>query len=146
MTAIKMALMEMFMTKAEPQAWRVEQNFQVKGDVSGIVAMAQDTTDSTLILSFEKSAILTMMSNLYGKPFTAIDGSVRQGVGELSNIIYGMLKKELNANGYDFKLAIPNVVSGDQHMILQIPDSMTLVVPFVIPNGNLYVCISVKKS
>src|SRR4051812_30078869 len=96
-------LSNMFGIKPEMGEYRIEKNTSIKADVSGIIVVMRDVADGTLVVSFPKETIFAMLSKMYRKPFTEIDNSVRMGVGELTNIIYGVMKSNLNKSGYSFK-------------------------------------------
>jgi len=145
--AVQKALGSMFSAIATPGKPTLETDFVIKGDISGLVGMVQDKMEAVMIVSFEKKTIFSMLAKVYGKEFSEIDTSVKQGVGEMTNIIYGLIKKSLNEKGFEFKLAIPNVVIGNSHTIINIHDGgKTLVVPFNVEGGTFNIEIAVQAS
>src|SRR4051812_1077238 len=114
-SCVQKALAEMFGVKATPGIWNCRKEFTAEGDVTGILGMVQVRMEANLIISFEKATIFGILGRLYKKEFKEIDRSVQQGVGELTNIIYSMMKKNLNEQGYDFKMAIPSIIFGQDH-------------------------------
>ena len=135
-------LANMFGLKSEVGAFRIQDECSVQGDVSGLITLTQEKSEGTLIVSFPKATIFGLLSKMYRKPFTEINQSVKLGVGELTNIIYGVVKSNLNKDGFAFKMAVPNVVIGDQHTILTCDSGPTLVVPFTTEVGNFNVLLS----
>lgn len=132
----------MFGLKPAPAQHFIEQECIAKGDVSGIVGLTQDRVEGALIVSFPKDTIFAILSKMYRKQFTEIDKSVKAGVGELTNIIFGVVKTNLNKNGFRFKMAIPNVIIGDQHTVAITNPGTTLVVPFQTESGSFSVLLT----
>ncbi len=125
----------MFGLKPNPEMHFIEQECVAKGDVSGIVGLTQDRVEGALIVSFPQETIFHILGKMYKKEFTEIDKSVKAGVGELTNIIFGVVKTNLNKNGFGFKMAIPNVIIGAQHTSAITNPGMTLVIPFQTESG-----------
>lgn len=135
-------LSNMFGLKTTVEKFRIEEECTVKGDISGLITLIQDKNEGTLIVSFPKATIFGLLSKMYRKPFAEINQSVKLGVGELTNIIYGVVKSNLNKDGFTLKMAVPNVVIGDQHRILTCDSGPTMVVPFHSEAGPFYVLLS----
>jgi len=132
----------MFGLKPNPEKFFIEQECQAKGDVSGIVGLTQERVEGALIVSFPKETIFNILSKMYHKQFTEIDKSVKAGVGELTNIIFGVVKTNLNKNGFGFKMAIPTVIIGDQHTVAITNPGTTLVIPFQTESGPFSVLLT----
>ena len=86
-------------------------------DISGIVGVIQDDLEGTFSLSFQLSTIFPILTKLYKKEIDKIDEIAIDSVGELSNIVYGMLKQQLNEIGFKFKMCLPVVVVGSNHLV-----------------------------
>lgn len=132
----------MFGLKPNPATHFLEQECHARGDVSGIVGLTQDRVEGALIVSFPKETIFQILGKMYKKQFVDIDKSVKAGVGELTNIIFGVVKTNLNKSGYKFKMAIPNVIVGDQHTIAMTNPGTTLVIPFQTESGSFTVLLT----
>lgn len=139
-------LTSMFGLKPEPRPHRMEKECSVQGDVSGIVSLIQEKTEGTIVVSFPKKTILAMLSKVYRKDFTEINQSVQMGVGELTNIIYGVVKANLNKNGYALKMAIPNVILGDQHTVVPCAAGPILAMPYDTPAGEFTVIMAFHRD
>ncbi len=139
-------LSSMFGLKPKVGTYRLEKECSIHGDVSGLITLIQDKNEGTLVISFPKATIFGMLSKMYRKPFTEIDKSVKLGVGELTNIIYGVVKANLNKDGFALKMAVPNVIIGDQHTILTCDSGPTMVVPFESEAGSFYVLLSFHEQ
>lgn len=145
-SGVQTTLVMMFGVQANPGTLVYEKEAFVIGDVSGIVGMVQEKNEAVLVLSFKKETIFFIVSKMYKRPFQEIDKTIRDCVGELSNIIYGTLKKALNSRGYFFKPAIPNVVVGNDHTISNVFTGQSLVIPFTTEAGQFFIQITVQPE
>lgn len=135
----------MFGVKVEPEPFRIDRDFIVEGDISGLIGMVQEKMEAALIVSFPKEVIFHVLSGMFRRTFTDVDGHVKNGVGELTNIIHSMLKTSLNARGYEFKPAIPNVITGKGHTISNLHTGNALIIPFKTEAGRFHVEIVVQN-
>ena len=135
-------LTSMFGVKPTPGQHYVEPECNAKGDISGIVGLTQDRVEGALIVSFPRETIFQILGKMYRKDFRDIDKSVKAGVGELTNIIFGVVKTNLNKNGFTFKMAIPNVIIGEQHSVTISNPGSTLVIPFETDSGPFSVMMT----
>ena len=132
----------MFGLKPEAQPHKIADECVAEGDVSGIVGLTQDRVEGALILSFPRQTIFAILGQMYKKQFTEIDKSVKAGVGEMTNIIFGVVKTNLNKNGFGFKMAIPNVIIGDTHTVTICSPGETLSIPFKTDAGSFTVLLT----
>ena len=138
-------LSSMFGLKPQVGVFTLVDECTVKGDVSGIVTLTQEKIEGTLIVTFPKATIFGILAKMYRKPFTEVNQSVKLGVGELTNIIYGVVKANLNKDGFQFKMAVPSVVIGDQHTVIPFDSGPTMVVPFSSEVGTFHVLLSFRE-
>jgi CheY-specific phosphatase CheX len=133
----------MFGLRPTAEVHSVENQCSVTGDISGIIGLSQGRIEGALIVSFPLHTIFAILGKMYKKEFTGIDKSVRAGVGELTNIIYGVMKTNLNKNGFEFRMALPNVIIGDQqHTAAANNQGATLVLPFQTEAGSFTVLLT----
>lgn len=143
---VRDVFLSMFNLEAETGKPRFEQDHVNQGDVSGTVGMVQEEMEGTLTVSFPKRTIFNILGQIYGREFTTVDQSVKEGVGELTNVIYSMIKRGLNDTGYAFKMAIPDIIVGDNHQIFKIQTGPTLVLPFVLSGEAFEVSITIRSG
>lgn len=117
------------------------------GDVSGIIGLTGDITGS-MALSFSEKSILKIVSNMLGEEITEINGDIKDAVGEITNMISGVARKELEQNGLNVLAAIPTVVSGMGHSITHVLGGPSIIIPFEMEDGPFVVdiCISGMKE
>ena len=143
---IDMTFSNMFGMKPIPGAHTITDTTLFVGDVSGIISLVQDTPgkaiEGTMILTFPSETIFGMLTKVYNRQFTSIDKNVKSGVGELSNIVFGIFKANLNRNGFSFQMALPNVIQGDGHAAFTGVSGQTLVIPYKCAVGSFTVTVT----
>ena len=133
------------MAMIEPKAGApyVKKGNQAKGDVSGIIGLTGSACGS-LALSFTEKCILKIVSNMLGEDYKEMNGDVNDAVGEITNMISGVARKCLEADGFNIVAAIPTVVSGKNHAILHVLGGPSVIIPFQTSDGDFFVdvCMS----
>jgi len=117
------------------------------GDISGIIGLTGAARGS-LALSFSGGCILRVVSNMLGEEITDLNADIQDAVGEITNMISGAARKNLEAKGFNIAAAIPTVVFGKGHSIIHVMGGPSIIIPFETDNGPFVVdvCISEGKS
>jgi len=115
------------------------------GDVSGIIGITGDAVGS-LAISFSEMCICNIVGRMLGETFTAINNEVLDAVGELTNMISGVSRTQLEKRGMSVFAAIPSVVFGANHTINHILKSPSIVIPFTSPNGPFFVDVCIRTA
>ena len=117
------------------------------GDVSGIIGLTGSATGS-MALSFSERAILKVASNMLGEEIREVNDDITDAVGEITNMISGVARKELESIGLTVTAAIPTVVAGKGHLIKHVLGGPSIIIPFEIEEGPFAVdvCISTLKD
>lgn len=122
----------------------IQNDFQMTGNIAGIIGMVASPLSGTLVLSFTKESIFLILKNMLNEDFTEINEAVSDAVGELANMIYGSAKTTLNNVGYNFEMAIPSIVSGN-FVIAKSASTVTLVIPFSLVNqSKMFIMIAIQ--
>lgn len=113
------------------------------GDVSGVIGITGES-NGTMVLTFDEVGILKVVSNMFGEPMTELNAEVADAVGELTNMISGQARKELEEKGRHFDAAIPSVVTGKGHRITHITQGPKIAIPFKLDEGSftIEICLS----
>ena len=128
------------MAFVEPRAGKpyLKMDSLAKGDISGIIGLTGSATGS-LAVSFSESAIIKIVSNMLGENIKSMDSDIKDAVGEITNMISGVARKNLEADGFYIQAAIPTVVSGKNHSIAHVMGGPSLIIPFEIDDGPFVV-------
>jgi chemotaxis protein CheX len=117
-----------------------------QGDITSIVGLT-GVMNGSLAVSFSETAILQVVSNMFGEAFKEVNEEVRDAVGELSNMISGDARRVLAEQGYQFQAAIPTVIDGKNHKICHPLPGPVLVIPFTIgEDGGFFLEVCFEQS
>jgi chemotaxis protein CheX len=115
-----------------------------KGDISGIIGLAGETSGSVAI-TFPESLACRIYANLVGEEAPGLTEEVRDAIGELANMIAGGAKAELSQQGCNFQVAIPTIVVGAGHTIDHKGQGPCLVVPFTLDGEEFWLEVSLSS-
>jgi chemotaxis protein CheX len=108
-------------------------------EVSGIIGLSGKAL-GTVVLSLAREVALHAAEHVLQNRFESINADVVDLIGELTNMIAGSAKAQLEQ--YEMNLSLPNVITGKNH-IVQFPSNVVpICVPFDSPWGPL--CLEVS--
>ncbi len=135
--ATKNVLETMAQTPVNAQKPALKDGVTTFGDVTGIIGMASDNVEGSMMISFNEQCILRIVAKmLMEDPKAKIDEEIVDAVGELTNMICGGAKAELGKMGLNFNLATPTMLVGkgvEVHYRSEIP---IIVIPFETDCGQ----------
>ena len=143
--ALLNVMQTMAQTELIPGKPRKKTDEKAGGDVSGLIGMVGDNIQGSLSISFEEGLVLEIMHKMLGEKPEGIDSDVKDMVGEITNMICGGAKNDLDQKGYDFGMATPIVVSGKNHSIDHQVDGKKMVMPFSHSSGHVYLEMCFNK-
>ncbi len=102
--------------------------------ISGVIGLTGKAV-GTVVVSFSREVALRAASTLLMTEATEVDEDVLDAVGELTNMVAGGAKAQLEE--FELMVSLPNVVTGDNHEI-HFPSNVTpLCIHFQTPWGPL---------
>ena len=114
-----------------------------QGDVSGVIGFTGESK-GTVSVTFNKSCILKIVSNMFGEEIKEISNEIEDAVGELTNMISGQARKELEEIGKKFHGAIPSVITGKNHKILPMTKGHKIAIPFKIDSRSFTIEVALE--
>ncbi len=132
-------LSTMAMMEAKPGKPTMKNNQVACGDVSGIIGMASEQARGTMAITFTEPVILEITKRMLGEELKAIDETVSDMVGEITNMVTGGAKRVLSEKGYSFDMAIPSVISGKNHVIRHKSKAPIVIIPFTSEAGDIFI-------
>jgi chemotaxis protein CheX len=115
------------------------------GDVSGIIGITGDAIGS-LSLSFSEECICGIVSNMLGEEYHSVNADILDAVGEITNMVSGASRTQLEKMGMSVFAAIPTVIHGKNHTITHILKSPSIVLPFSTRIGKFVVDFCIKTT
>jgi chemotaxis protein CheX len=116
------------------------------GDISGIIGLVQAQLDGTLILCMTFDILRDVLPQALGKAVAVTNEMAVDAVGELTNMIFGQVKSELNQRKHQVKLGIPCVVTGKGHFVCQFHRGKYMIVPFHLDGRLFQVYVTLHDS
>lgn len=139
LTSILNVLSTMAMLEVAPGKPSLKQGRMARGDVTGLIGMTGDKAKGSLAITFTEPVILEIARRMLGEAPAGIDETITDLVGEITNMACGGAKKLLSDEGYEFELAIPGVVAGQNHVVTHRSGGPAVVIPFNCDAGQFYV-------
>jgi chemotaxis protein CheX len=132
------SLNRVFQTMLSCEARRGQPYLKVNGSseypISGVIGMSGQAV-GTVVLSLSEEVATKAASTLLSCELVKIDVDVCDAIGELTNMVAGAAKAELEE--YQLSVSLPNVVTGRDHDV-RFPSNVTpLCVPFETAWGSL---------
>lgn len=112
----------------------LKQGETTRYDVSGVIGLSGNAV-GTVVLSFPAHVALKAASAMLMSEATALDDDVLDAVGELTNMVAGRAKAELEE--YHLMVSLPSVITGRDHEV-HFPSNVTpILIPFETSFGPL---------
>lgn len=135
----------MAFTKSEAGKPYLKKEDVAQGDVSGVIGFTGET-NGTVAVTFDESSILKIVTNMFGEEMTEINNEIADAVGELTNMISGQARKELEEIGKKFHGAIPTVVTGKNHKLESMTKGPKIAIPFKTEAGNFTIEVCLENT
>ncbi|MDA7950633.1 MAG: chemotaxis protein CheX [Pirellulaceae bacterium] len=103
-------------------------------EVSGVIGLS-GMAAGMVIVSMSKEVALKAASTMLMTEYTEINEDVIDAAGEITNMVAGAAKAELEE--YNLSIGLPNVITGDTHQIQFASNVTPICVPFDTPWGNV---------
>lgn len=139
-------LYTMAQTEAEHKTPTLKTDSIAKGDVSGMINMKGSEITGTIAISFSEDTILEIAKRMIGVELRAIDDTINDLVGEITNMVTGGAKQILIDAGHVFDMSQPQVFAGKKHQIEHQIDDRVIHVPFQSSSGIFYAEFSFQNN
>ena len=81
---------------------------------------------------------------MFGEEMKEKNNEIADAVGELTNMISGQARKELEEIGKVFHGAIPSVITGKNHKLIPMAKSRKIAIPFKIDSGSFTIEVALE--
>ncbi len=122
----------------------LKKDYTAEGDVTGIIGITGEVNGSVSV-TFDEGSILQIVSNMFGEDMKELNSEIADAVGEISNMISGQARKDLEEEGKVFQAAIPSVITGKNHVIRHITNGPRVAIPFTTGDGNFTIEVCFEK-
>ncbi len=121
----------------------VKKGSDAYGDISGVLKFVGDVNGSASI-SFDKEAILSIVSVMFGEEIKEIDDEIKDAVGEIINMVSGQVSTKLTQDGKQVKVELSGVIMGEGQVINHEYDLPVLSIPFNTGTGRFIIELCCK--
>jgi chemotaxis protein CheX len=109
--------------------------FQSQHEISGIIGLSGAKGSGTVVLSLSRNVALNATGVLLGSEKDTVDEDVIDAIGELTNMVAGAAKSELEF--LQMMLSLPTVIMGKDMMVGFDKEIRPLIIPFNCVWGEL---------
>ena len=129
------------MCELQPQVGKpvLKEDNIARGVVTGFIDLMGEQTSGSLAISFTEPVAIDLVERMLGERPTKIDDTVRDLIGEITNMVSGGAKKILAEKGYNFYLSQPVTFVGEGHKILHSVYGPKILIPFHVESGDFVV-------
>lgn len=113
------------------------------GDVSAIIGVTGDAIGS-LAISFSEPCICFIAGKILGETFTEANQDVFDAAGEITNMVSGVARSQIERLGLTIFAAIPSIAYGKGHTFQHILKTPSIVVPFTTAGGNFIIDVCLE--
>ncbi len=124
----------------------LKKNYRIFGDISGIMNFS-GKIEGSVTVSFPEELAKLIVSNIMGSsPSDISSDDLRDGVGELINIISGNAKASLAETEFSHEIALPAVIQGMGHQVRHPDGAPCIVVLFEAEGRPFAVLVSMAVN
>ena len=135
----------MAFTKAEAGKPYIKHNHTALGDVTGVIGLTGNAS-GTISVSFAEKSILSIVSNMLGEQINELNEDIKDAVGEITNMISGQARQELENLGRSLRAAIPTVIMGKGHTVAHVTSHPIIAIPFSTANGDFTIEVCFERA
>jgi len=132
--------------KVQRKSVTLKKGYQMHGEISGVIGLSGKTAGTCAVSLPLKAAVHVIESLICETLPPDLDQQVlRDGVGELINMIAGRAKAILSTTPYKFDITLPTIISGANHEVFHRKGTHCVVVIFEMEDGQTFaldVCVS----
>lgn len=145
--AVSEAFSKTFDINVRPGRYSIgEGSVNLTGDVSGVVGFVQEKLEGTLTTCFNMKTIHHVLPRLLGDDVVVTQDIAMDAVGEITNMIFGQIKTEMNQRGHHLRFGMPSVITGSGHFISQMHQGRYMIMNFEIEDGFFQIHIALHQG
>lgn len=145
--AVTDAFGKTFDMKVTPGRYAIgDGSISLSGDVSGIVGFIQDKLEGTLIVCFQMKTIKDILPRILGQDVELTQDVILDAVSEITNMIFGGIKTELNNRGHKVRFGMPSAIKGAGHFIGHMHDGRYMLMNFEMGGSPFQIHIALHRE
>jgi len=115
------------------------------GSMSGTISLTGNSIMGSVSLIFEQEIVEKFFRSMMmmGDTDPVDMGELKDAVGELTNMVAGGAKSQLQGKGIEFNIGLPTVVVGQKHYLELPQDATSYIVPMTTDAGGFVMVSSI---
>ena len=87
-------------------------------DISGVVSFTGEVVSGIVAISLDRKTAGALVAQMLGMTPEEVDNeSLKDGVGEMINIIAGQMKVHFSDTSHGFEISLPSIIQGEDHKL-----------------------------
>jgi chemotaxis protein CheX len=123
----------------------IKSDSTLKYDISGIIGLAGQAS-GFVVISMSEQLAFKVLEKFLGEKKTKIDEDVMDAIGEILNMIAGGAKQVFSKKGIRFKISIPNVVVGKDHIVGKQKNVQSIGMTFKVGEDTFVIEVFLSES
>lgn len=129
-------------TQALPRT-SVRQN-EVPGDVTGIIDIQGEKVQGSAAVSFSRELVFALCKKMLHYDATELDEVVQDLAKEMTNMVIGGAKSEMDNHGYYSEMSVPSLVIGKGQNLKSKAQTPGYVLPFTCAAGDFWITLCLE--
>ena len=121
-------------------------NHMAYGDVTSIIEMEGESGIGSVAVSFPQNVIRFIAERMLPPGMPLSDEMLQDLTGELSNMIAGSMKGELEQAGLKYNISLPKILTGTPHVLSHNCKSPIIMLSFNTEAGPFYVEVAFQDK
>ena len=109
------------------------------GEVTALIGMKAPGAHGSVAVTLSMPALREISQRLLGTEITDINKDATDLTGELTNMLVGGAKRILSERGLEFDMQIPQLITGDGHVIVHHHSGQTVLLPVRVGQSEFFV-------
>ena len=97
--------------------------FVSKKSITGYMNLISNNAQASIAVIIPDNVVLTIADKIMPEQFVRINEVVIDLVGEITNMIAGGVKGQMEEQGYLFALSLPTIILGSEYFVAHLPQS-----------------------
>lgn len=110
-----------------------------RGEVTALIGMKASGARGSVAVTLPMPALSEISRRLLGQEITDADKEAADLAGELTNMLVGGAKRILAEKGHDFDMQVPQLLTGEGHVIEHHHSGQTVLLPIKVGQSEFYV-------
>jgi CheY-specific phosphatase CheX len=116
----------------------VQANWKSPTNISVLLRFKQSEHPLEVKIHFDTPIATQILETLTGESVDPQSPEILDGIGEISNMIYGLIKTKVKDLGFSFGMSRPEAYFTNQIEILKSSEIQSLIIPFKVNEGQCY--------